>query len=105
MKKPLERSIQASVLRRLGALKAADGTLAFRQRHGSPMTTAGDPDIHGLWRGVAFEIELKQPGEKATALQQVRLEEWARAGAVTAVIHNTQELEEVLERVRTLWPR
>ena len=98
--KPLERSLQHTVLRRLKALRATDPALAFRKRHGSAFGVQGDPDIHGVWRGVAFEIELKQPGQDPTPLQQARLKEWSAAGATVGVVHSTAELDTFLDRLR-----
>ena len=65
--------------------------LAARKRHGSTMTTAGDPDITGCYEGRHFELEVKRPGNLATPLQLERLEEWRRAGALVGIIHNTRE--------------
>jgi hypothetical protein len=65
------------------------------------MGQTGDPDLYGVWRGVPFEIELKIPGESPTLLQQHRLDQWRRAGALTFAVHSLDELTEALERVRT----
>lgn len=101
---PLERSIKISVLRHLKELRRQDPSLCYRKRHGSAFVTAGDPDICGLWRGVHFEIELKQPGENPTPLQRLRLEEWGRAGARTFVVHNLLEFQRAIEEIAT-WRR
>lgn len=105
MSKPLERHLQATVLRRLNALRARDNRLAFRKRHGSAMGVAGDPDVYGVWAGVAWELELKAPGEEPTPLQRARLSEWARAGCVTGVVDNPQAFDSFLARLRALVPR
>jgi hypothetical protein len=90
---PLERHLQKSILRHLKQLSLEAPGLLFRKRHGTAMGVAGDPDIYGLWNGHHFEIELKVPGEHPTPLQALRLGEWAKAGALTAVIHSVQELD------------
>jgi hypothetical protein len=95
---PLERSIQKSVLAHLKKLSESDPSLVFRKRHGGAMGVSGDPDIYGLWRGRHFELELKRPGEQPTKLQELRLAEWGRAGALTGVIRSTKELVELLEK-------
>ena len=59
---PLESQLLRSIERRLRALAQADPSLQWRKRHGSPMSTAGDPDLYGLWHGVHWEMELKLPG-------------------------------------------
>lgn len=57
--------------------------LTIRKRHGSASSTAGDPDLYGCYQGRHFEFEAKRPGERPTALQLARLEEWRAAGALT----------------------
>jgi hypothetical protein len=41
-------------------------------------------------------IELKQPGEQPTKLQTARLQEWARAGAATAVATSVVQVRDFL---------
>ena len=97
---PLEDSLKRSVLKHLTKIRASDPTLAFRKRHGSAFTTAGDPDIHGVWHGVPFDIELKQPGEEPTPLQAARLREWSYAGSITGVAHSLAEFRALMGRVK-----
>lgn len=59
---------------------------------------SGDPDIHGCIRGRAFAFEVKRPGRRPTPLQEARLEEWRKAGALVAVLHSAAELDELLIR-------
>jgi hypothetical protein len=89
-----EKNLQRRVLERL---KEAGGT--FRKRHGTAYGMAGDPDIYGLLYGRHVEIELKRPGAGLTKLQAYRLEEWRRAGALTGVVHNLEELEALMAAV------
>ena len=77
MPAPRESAIVKKILERLNAIP---GCMA-RKRHGSAYTVAGDPDIYGSMLGQHFEIEVKAPGEKPTALQHKRLEEWLKAGS------------------------
>jgi len=104
MSKPLERHLQATVLRKLKALRAQDDRLAFRKRHAAGMGVAGDPDVYGVWRGVAWEVELKAPGEEPTPLQWARLREWELAGCVTGVINSPQAFDSFLARLRSIIP-
>jgi hypothetical protein len=46
------------------------------------------------------EVELKQPGKSPTLLQRARLEEWARNGAVAAVVRSADEMRELLGWLR-----
>ena len=96
---PLESSLLAAAQRHLKALAHRDPTLVWRKRHGSPFTTAGDPDLTGLWHGTHFEIELKRPGESPTLLQAARLAQWATAGARTFTVHSISELQAALESI------
>ena len=82
---PLERNFQASVLRRFKALHVKDPTFVYRKRHGSVMGITGDPDLYGVWRGLAWGLELKRPGEDLTRLQAARHEEWGRAGVMVGM--------------------
>lgn len=61
------------------------------------MGVAGDPDIDACIRGRSVQLEVKRPGERPTALQARRLEEWRRAGAIVAVVHSVAEVRAVLE--------
>jgi hypothetical protein len=65
--------------------------LVVRKRWGSEMAAAGDPDLTGCYRGRHFELEVKAPGGRLTRIQEVRLDEWRRAGAVVGVVHDAKE--------------
>jgi len=99
MPKPLERYLQASILRHLRLLRAHDKGFVYRKRHGSVMGTVGDPDIYGLYHGLHFEIELKIPGEEPTALQRARLFEWGSAGATWDVVRSVENLDNLIKRL------
>ena len=72
-------------------------TACVRKRHGTVYTTAGDPDIYFLLDGIHVECELKQPGKEPTRIQQHRLLQWSKAGALTVVIHTLAELVTFME--------
>jgi hypothetical protein len=97
--RPLERSLQKSVLNHLKKLRQQDPTLVYRKRHGTALGKAGDPDIYGVWGGIHFEIELKAPGEEPTPLQRARHQEWGRAGGLVFILHSVVELPNVLDRL------
>jgi hypothetical protein len=77
--------------------------------HGSAMSMAGTPDIHVCFYGLFVSIEVKLPeriemGTKKkqtepTELQRKRLNKQARAGAVSLVCRNDQDLIEMFERL------
>jgi hypothetical protein len=72
------------------ALRAAPG-LVVRKRHGTAWGVAGDPDLTGCYRGSHFELEVKTQAGAVTRLQEARLAEWSRAGAITAVVRSVDE--------------
>ena len=82
-----ESSIVAAIMH---ALKAVPD-LVVRKRWGSQMAAAGDPDLTGCYLGRHFELEVKTHNGRLTRIQEVRLEEWRRAGAVVGVVHNPAE--------------
>jgi hypothetical protein len=94
---PLERSLLHACERELKRRG-----ITYRKRHGTAFGTKGDPDLFLLHRGIHVEVELKRVGEQPTPLQQLRLEEWRQAGAVTAVVHTIDELRAVLLAVEHL---
>lgn len=98
--KPPESRLLAAVEKRLKIIAREDPSFQWRKRHGSPMGQTGDPDIHGCWRGVPFEIELKRAGESPTLLQQYRLSQWRKAGAKTFIVHSLDELAGALDLIR-----
>jgi hypothetical protein len=99
-----EHTLLLAVEKHLRHLQRTNPTLAFRKRHGSAYQTAGDPDLHGVWGGTPFEIELKQPGKRPTPLQAARLAEWQRAGCLTAVVHSLPELLSFLDKFQAPAP-
>jgi hypothetical protein len=87
-----ERAIVKAILAYLNSLP---GCLA-RKRWGGGMGVAGDPDIDACIRGRSLQLEVKRPGEKPTALQAKRLEEWRRAGALVGVVVSVDEVKSLL---------
>jgi hypothetical protein len=88
-KKPAVRE-SALVSAIVEVLRAAPG-LVVRKRHGTAWGFAGDPDLTGCYLGRHFELEVKTPAGVLTRLQEARLAEWSRAGAITAVVRSVGE--------------
>lgn len=86
----------ATVKRCLSWLNDQPETLA-RKVHGSVYAIKGEPDIDACARGVCLKIEVKRPGEKPTKIQEHRLREWANAGAIVAVVHSLEELQDLTD--------
>jgi hypothetical protein len=84
---------KAVVHRIMAALRLVPGVIV-RKRHGTVMGLAGDPDLYGTFRGAHFEFEVKRPNDPAsqtTKLQEQRLGEWARAGAIAGVVRSVED--------------
>lgn len=84
---PRESTIVAAIMQTLKSVP----DLVVRKRWGSEMAAAGDPDLTGCYRGRHFELEVKAPGGRLSRIQEVRLKEWHRAGAVVGVVHSPDE--------------
>jgi hypothetical protein len=91
-----ERAIVKAILAYLNGLP---GCLA-RKRWGGGMGVAGDPDIDACIRGRSVQLEVKRPGEKPTALQVKRLDEWKQAGAIVGVVHSVDDVRSLLDEKR-----
>lgn len=64
------------------------------KRHQAGANRKGDPDITGCGGryGRHIELEVKQPGNRTTTLQEIRLREWSEVGAVTGVVHDVDDV-------------
>ena len=88
-----ERAIVKAILTYLNGLP---GCVA-RKRWGGGLGMAGDPDIDACCRGRSVQLEVKRPGEKPTALQLKRIEEWRQAGAITGVVTSVADVRDLLD--------
>jgi len=66
--------------------------------HGESMQLRGIPDLIVCYRGLFFGLEVKVPGESATAIQQYALDEIAAAGGTAATVHSVSEALSVLDK-------
>ena len=87
-----EGAIVKAILRYLNSLP---GCLA-RKRWGGGMGMAGEPDIDACLAGRSLQLEVKRPGQKPTALQCRRLEEWRHAGALVGVVTSVEEVRALI---------
>jgi len=87
-----EKSIVNSILKYLNSLPQCRAEKTWGGGYGN----AGKPDITGCLNGRRFELEVKMPGKKPTKLQEVVLEQWRKAGAITGVVHSVDEVREIL---------
>ena len=74
----------------------------FRKRGGKAVKTtppsieAGTPDILACLKGRMWCIECKAQEEEPSPLQKKRLEEWSKAGAVTMLVWDVEQLRALL---------
>lgn len=60
------------------------------------MSKAGWPDIVGVYKGRFIGVEVKRPGKKPTPLQEFKLEELAKAGALVGVATSVDDAQKLM---------
>jgi hypothetical protein len=71
--------------------------------HGN-MFQRNQPDLIGCFDGQMFCLEVKQEGFDARPAQASELRKWDIAGAITAVVHNVEEVEELFIKNQLIAP-
>ena len=110
--KPLEKHIQKAILEMLRWRKdvvffgrfnrgQAQSTDAHGQTHYTNFNTVpGFPDIHGmLSAGRAFYIEVKRPGNKATAEQADFIAKVQSGGGIAGVCYSVEQAQDLLDGI------
>lgn len=90
----LEKTIKANILKYLNSLPKCYA----RGKHSSPFSK-GWADVLGSFCGRTLVFEVKQPGKKATVLQEMELLKWHRAGAITGVVTSVADVQAILAAV------
>jgi Holliday junction resolvase len=80
----------------LGYLRTMDSCFAWKE-HGGMYSTAGIPDIICCLKGYFIAIEVKQPGNRLTKLQEITLRDIERAGGIGMVVHSLEEVRARIE--------
>ena len=80
----------------LKSRKNAGEPISFVKLHGGPMQLAGLPDWLVILRGRPILIEVKAPDGVVSKLQEVRMNELRKAGAVVAVARTLDEAKAIL---------
>ncbi len=65
--------------------------------HGGPYQMAGLPDLLAIREGKSYWVEVKQPGKKATPLQERTLIKLRKYGCRAGVATNVEEAMEICE--------
>lgn len=64
----------------------------------------GTPDIIGCFSGLTFLIEVKIADNTTSKIQNLRLQEWAKAGAITIVVtHPLDSAFLIAMYIRNVW--
>jgi hypothetical protein len=83
---PREASIVAAIVR----VAKADGWWVMKI-HGGPYQMSGVPDLLCIRQGRAVFLEVKQPGKRATEIQQRRMAEIEREGGARCHVVTSKE--------------
>lgn len=67
--------------------------------HGNAFSRAGEPDVDGCSDGRSLKFECKAGTERPTDLQRLRLEEWARTGALVGWFRSTDHLRQIMDHL------
>jgi Holliday junction resolvase len=86
-----EKSITLSIRKYLKSIGAK-----VYKIHGSGMGVNGAPDLLGAYAGRPLALEVKQPGEQLTALQEKELKELAAAGAIAARVESVEDVKKII---------
>jgi hypothetical protein len=63
-----------------------------------PFQEVGIPDLLACWHGYFVGIEVKQPGQKPTKLQQRNLDRIAAAGGLSLVATSVEDVVDYLSK-------
>ena len=70
-----------------------------RKVHGGAHGNTGEPDIDACVRGRACKLEAKTIGNRPTGPQRVRMDQWAKVGALVGWFRTDDELRQLLDHV------
>lgn len=73
-----EKALQTDLCKQLNYAQATK----FITFHGTPMTEKGTPDLIGSVHGFMVVVELKDDEGKLSKIQEYRLEQWSKTGAL-----------------------
>lgn len=93
---------ESTIVKKIQARLRARGANVLKL-HGGPLQPAG-LDLFGCapaLGGRMFVLEVKQPGEEATARQTVLLEQWRKCGAIVGVVRSADEAESLVFGVQS----
>ena len=88
---PMEKTIVTKILKWLNSLPGCYAIKTHGSQYGS-----GEPDIVGVICRQAFVFEVKRPEiGKVTKLQEIKLLQWRKAGAIAEVVTSLEQVKEI----------
>lgn len=72
----------------------------YMKVHGSAFQKAGVPDLIACIGGRFVGIEIKRPGGKLSALQQLQIDEINRNGGCAFVAYSVEDVRREIEKLR-----
>lgn len=93
-----EARLTAACVRELTKMKRAGEPVEWLKVHGSGMQRRGEPDLSITYHGRSVKAELKAPRGRPTKLQEYRMDQWRRAGAIVGTVHTVEDLRGLLEQ-------
>ena len=91
----LEKDITTAILRYLRGLPEC---FCWKE-HGGQYGTAGIPDIICCYRGHFLGLEVKQPGNKLTRLQEITLERIRAALGEAHMVTSVADVRDIIQRL------
>lgn len=86
---------ETPVVRKIKDWLNANGGKVIKIR-GDGLQEIGTPDLVGAWRGRCVAFEVKYGKNKAEPIQEYRLEQWNKAGAITGVVRSVDDVVAIL---------
>jgi len=93
-----EGKVTKQIIDYLKTLKRSGEAVWWLKLHGGPMQKAGVPDLLVIREGRHFLFEIKNPGGKATQLQQILINKVNAAGGFATVVHSVDDVKNALEK-------
>lgn len=94
------RKLRHAIKLYLDALRRSGVPLEYTHYPGGPNGRKGEPDMHVTCRGRSCWFELKTGSDRLSEIQQHRLDNWRRAGAVAGEVRSVEDVKELLGDVR-----
>lgn len=68
--------------------------------HGSVYSEKGTPDIIGCIDTKFVAFECKKPKGKPTKIQEHRIKQWLKCGAIAGIVYSLEEAQKLYEKLK-----